>query len=117
MDEKKKEIAFAIEVFIWKRQVNSPEIEWPEWRFKIRGVKNVKIDEQSLKNYGERWTFEGSAILGETDDRGTTPVDSARMIVGSAVVGAYPKDGNQNDLFPIKKVTITKIKKYEKQIF
>ena len=43
----KKEVAQAINVIIEKYQVNTPKVEWPEWGFKIKGVKGIEINEKS----------------------------------------------------------------------
>lgn len=110
MDEKKlkKEIAHAIKVFIEKRQVDTPEVEWPKEVFKFKGVKNVEINHESLKDYGVRWTFEGTAVLVKTDEKHTVQTKSIRKLIGSATMDIGQK---QNDLWIIvKQVTITKIK-------
>lgn len=108
----KNDVAYHIQSFIEKRQRNRDGLEWPDDDFEVIGVKNVKIDEDSLQDFGERWTFEGTALIGRTNAGVTT--DKQCSFVGSAHLGKFENiDGNPHFVeskWPeVKEVTITKV--------
>ena len=105
----KTDIVGAIGAFIEKYHLLPKKVELPQWNFRIKSISNVDIAETSLKEYKERWTFEGTSDIEKTDEKNTVPTIGNCKIVGSAVIEVYknPYDGS---LLPdVKHVTITNI--------
>ena len=108
----KSDVAYHIQSFIEKRQRNRNGLEWPDDGFEVIGVKNVKINEDSLQDFGERWTFKGTAVIGRTNADVTT--DKQCSFVGSARLGRFENiDGNPHFVEPewpeVIAVTITQL--------
>lgn len=115
----KKDLSASIGTFVERCYKSPKRVELPSQVFEIRGISDVKINEDSLKEVtpgGKLWTFTGTAIVSNTDGVTEVQVDSNRKIIGSAVVNSTKDDGSRN-VVEIKQVIITKIEKYEKQIF
>lgn len=106
---KNQELVEAIECFIQKHQMFSGKVKWPEWVFKIVGVAKVKIKEDSLKEVGSLYTFEGSAFITVTD-LSNVKLKKEYTIIGNASVESYSDGGKNGKDFPtVKQIEITKI--------
>lgn len=107
----KKDVKIAVEAFINKYSGPlAQRVKWPQWGFEIKGVSDVVIKEESVRDYKNLWTFEGAADIHKTD--GVTNIVKKRKykIVGNAIVIFKPNGGSQTELLPeIEDVTITKI--------
>ena len=109
----KASVAEQIQNFIVQRQRNRDGLEWPDDGFEVIGVKNVKINEDSLQDFGERWTFKGTAVIGRTNAGVTT--DKQCSFVGTAHLGKFgdmyvPPHFKEPEWPKVKAVTITKVK-------
>ena len=106
---KNAELAKAIESFISKYWGITEKLGWPKWESKIVGVGQVKIDDNSLKEIGDLWTFKGAAHIIATDIS-QVKMNSAHTIIGNAKVVFYPNAVNHEEQLPeVKQVVITKI--------
>lgn len=107
---RKEDVGTTIGNFIQKNHKDRKLVEQPDRGFAIKEIPSIAIEEKSLKELGERWTFEGTAVIRKTDARNTVSTKSNCKIVGSAVVAFNRNDRNKNELLPeIENVTITKI--------
>ena len=107
----KKDVKIAVEAFINKHSGPSAQrVKWPQWDFEIKGASDVVIKEESVRDYKNLWTFEGTADIHKTD--GVTDIVTRRKykLVGNTIVIFKPNGGSQTEFLPeIKEVTITKI--------
>ena len=102
-------LAKAIESFINKYWQDPKKVKWPDWEFKMAAVGLEKIDEHSLKEIGDLWTFKGTAHIIATDIS-QVKMGSKHTIIGNAKVVFYPNAVNHEEQFPeVKQVVITKI--------
>ena len=106
---KNQELVKAVECFIQKHQTISGKVKWPEWVFKIVGVEKVKIKEDSLKEFGNLYTFEGSALIAVTD-KSRVELKKEYTIIGNASVEFFSDGGKNGEYLPaVKQIEITKI--------
>ena len=101
---KKEEVVNTIGNFIEKYHNDPSRVELPQCGFAIESISDVKIDKESLKEFGEIWSFEGTAVV--------TPAINECKIIGSARIHGYENPVKYDYLIPeTKQVTITKIVK------
>lgn len=108
----KKDVAYAIGIFIEKYHNDASRVKMPTWHFKIKQVFNVNLPEASLKEDSTNlWTFlNATAEIIKTDSPETVLVREKVNMVGSANVTSYTNIGTTEELPEVKFVTITQIK-------
>ena len=86
------------------------KVKWMQWEFKIKGISQVTIHEESLKEIDKLWNFELTADIAHTDKVTDITTHGMYKLIGNATIVWYPNGGMQNDVLPeVKGVTIIKI--------
>ena len=107
----KKDVAYAIRVFIEKYHNDASRVKMPTWHFKIKQVFNVNLPEASLKEGRKNlWNFNATAEIIKTDSPETVLVREKVNMEGRANVMSYTNRGTTEELPEVKLVIITQIK-------
>ena len=84
----KKDIAYQIGTFIEKasikKAIGTSKVELPESEFAITGIYKVKVDEDSLTEFQNCWTFKAKAEINIIDNN--IQIITQSDIVGNAVI-------------------------------
>ena len=103
------ELANVIESFIEKYWKTQKMVEWPESEFRIIAVNQVKINENSLKNIGNLWTFEGTAFI-SISDISQVEIHNKLTIIGNATITFSRNSGEGEKYLPtVQHVVNTRI--------
>ena len=107
----KKDVAYAIGIFIEKYHNDASRVKMPTWHFKIKQVFNVNLPEASLKEDRKNlWNFNATAEIIKTDSPETVLVREKVNMEGRANVMSYTNRGTTEELPEVKLVIITQIR-------
>lgn len=106
-----KELTGVIANFIEKHWDNQEKVDRPKCDLKVINVSQTTIEQDSLKQVSNLWTFEGSVFV-KSADKSEITIQSRYFIVGSASVEFYPNSYEKEVMLPeVKTIVITQIKK------
>lgn len=103
------ELVNAIECYVNKYWQIPEKVEWPKWEFKMVGICQVTIHENSLKDVGNLWTFKGSALISTTDCSQVTVSKKFTIIGNAAIKFDLNRENSEEHLSIVNHVIITKI--------
>lgn len=106
-----KELAVVIANFIEKHWDNQKKVDRPKCDLKVINVSHTKIEEDSLKQVSNLWTFEGETYVATTD-KSKVGVKYRYSIIGNATIEFYSDGDEKKVVFSeVKKVVITHAEK------
>ena len=111
----KKDIACQIRNFLEKasisKELGTSKVELPEYEFLIIGIYNAEVDEDSLTEISNIWTFNAKAIVFLFDTVSKITYKAICNIVGNAVI-----EQAKNSQPTVLSVKITHIEIISKQL-
>lgn len=100
-----KDVINLIGAFIEKYHLTN-KVELPDFNFKIKRIDNVKIHENSLKEFREIVTFTGTAHISYVEINSNIGMTKDFTLIGNATYA-------ENEQF-IQSVVITQVKRIKK---
>ena len=105
----KKDVKNAVEAFISKHSAPPAlRVEWPQLGFEIKGISEVKINEEPSEECKNPWTFKGTADIVKMSERSAELIISSYEIVGSAKFVCHSNPTDDRLIPDVKEITITK---------